>query len=90
MNNGLAALIVGAYLLAVAWRGNTGALVERLKEDRGFVPWALAFVLLWLAYQGTRNKVVLSFMFVALAAFFIQAGAGLFRNFDAVMAKLKG
>lgn len=91
MSNGLAALIAGAYLLAVGVKGNAGKLGAQLAQDRGFIPWAIAFVILWLLYQNTSQKSLWGgLLTIALAAFFIQAGAGLFKNFDAVMLKLKG
>jgi len=91
MIHGLAALIVGVYLLAVALRGNGTELAGKLGEDKGFIPWAIAFVVLWLLWRNQSTRTVGgALLTLALLAFLLQAGSTLFENFDAVMAKLKG
>lgn len=88
--NALIGAILGVYLVAVAIHGNGKALIDALTKEGGFIPWAIALVLLYVAYGKTKNKVLLGLLVLTFAAFFIQAGSGLLVNLQAVMARLKG
>lgn len=88
--NALTGAILGVYLVAVALHGNGKSLIDALKREGGFIPWAVALVLLYLAYTKTKNKVLLGLLVLTFAAFFIQAGSGLLVNLQGVFARLKG
>lgn len=45
--NALAAVVVGGYLIAVIFAGNLKPLWATMQEDAGFVPWALAVLILY-------------------------------------------
>lgn len=88
--NGAAALLLGLYFLAVAWRGNGETLATRARDDKGFVVWAVALLGLWAVYDNTKQRVVLMLLVTAFVGFFITAGSQLFSSLSGVMSKLKG
>lgn len=91
MIDALAAIVAGLYLVTVAFRGNARALGELLKRDKGFIPWALGALLVWALWRNpATRKWGGGLMALAVLAFFIQAGGGLFKAYDEIVAKLKG
>lgn len=46
----LAGVAIGCFLLAVAVRGNSSALIETAKHDRAFLKWAIAVGILMYLY----------------------------------------
>lgn len=71
----VAGIAVGGYLVAVAVNGNSRALIEQAKVDKGFLKWAVAvgiafYALKFKAAQGPVTMVI----FAAFFALFIQNG----------------
>jgi hypothetical protein len=69
MFNGLTAVVVGAYLIAVAYNGNGMSLLAALKQDKRFLQWLIAVAILYLLWRNPRTK---SFV----GPFIIMAAAG--------------
>ena len=68
-SNGLTAILLGVYLAAVTYKGNTSELGQMLKRDWRFVLWAGALVLL-LAIK--KNKLAAA----PVSALITAAGIG--------------
>jgi hypothetical protein len=82
LTNGIAAILVGAFLGTVYFRGNLDAMSEAAKQDRGFVPWFVG-VVVFLAVKDQlpgRSGDILATM-VAIG-FLIRGGPELFPAID--------
>lgn len=54
--DGVAALLLAAYLIAATYGGKWKQLAALLKRDYTFVPWIAALAMLYLARQNTSLK----------------------------------
>ncbi|MHB8387517.1 MAG: hypothetical protein ACYDAO_09385 [Thermoplasmataceae archaeon] len=61
----LAGLIIGAYLLTIAVKGNTSKLIDLAKQDKAFLKWALAVALLAYLYRVKELRGVIGLLIVA-------------------------
>lgn len=65
--NGIAALTVGLYLLAVAVKGNARPLWALVAGEAGFIKWSVAAALLvWLASRKEIGEVGAGLIMVAV------------------------
>lgn len=67
--DGFAALIVGAYLAAVVYHGNTDKLLQTVKDEKNFIPFAISAFVLWFLVRDkpTRSIGVLLVMSALMA-----------------------
>lgn len=79
--NGIVLLLIAAYLAAVTWKGNIGALGSALYKDLfdkgqagvAFYQWLIALVILWyLANKPETSKIFEPLLYIALVALLIQ------------------
>lgn len=52
----LAGISIGAFLLAVAVKGNGNKLIDLAKRDRGYLQWAIAVGILYYLYSVPELK----------------------------------
>lgn len=85
--NGLILGLYGIYLIVVGVRGETDKLQAQLQVDMpGFVPWALAIVvLIILAQTEATAKVVKPFVFLLILSFVLKN----FGNLSSEITKLR-
>jgi len=100
--NGLAMIVLAAYLIAVVWRGNLQFFLKTLWQDisgkqtsgRAFWQWGLAVVVLYyLATNDTTEEFFGPFLAIMVVALLIQlAGAQpqLFNNLSTALNKVFG
>lgn len=71
----IAGVAVGGFLIAVAVNGNSAALIEQAKKDKGFLKWAVAVGIAYYLYKipGMAEPVTL-IIFIAFLALFLQNG----------------
>lgn len=76
--NGLVAMGLTVYLGLVLWHGNASQLYELLKQEGGFLRWALAIIVLWFIWrQSGRNAIIGGIMTMAvIATFILMVGEG--------------
>lgn len=71
MYNGVAAIGLGAYILAVVIGGNATRLFDLLKDEGGYVKWLIAFLILLAIAENENTKEIgrplIVVAFVALA-----------------------
>lgn len=72
----VAGCAVGGYLVIVAVKGNSKALIAQAKKDRGFLKWAIAVGILAYAYKmpGMSEPITL-IIAIAFLALFLENGA---------------
>ena len=78
MLNGLAAAFLAAYIGAVAYRGNTDGLIDAIKQEGGFIKWAIALFALAMIHAwagGAAKKIIEQVAVGALAALIISRGS---------------
>lgn len=78
MLNGLAAAFLAAYIAAVAFRGNAQRLTGELKNETGFIKWALALFALAMIHGwagGAAKKIIEQVAVGALVALIVSRGA---------------
>lgn len=61
----LAGISFGFYLLMVAVKGNTKAMLELANRDKGFLQWAIALGILWYLYDIPELRGVVSMLILA-------------------------
>lgn len=76
--NGLVAAGLTIYLGMVLWNGNAAQLYELLKQEDGFLRWAVSIIVLWFIWrQSGRNKIIGGIMTMAIiATFILMVGEG--------------
>ncbi|HKY44764.1 MAG TPA: hypothetical protein VJM50_16855 [Pyrinomonadaceae bacterium] len=72
--NGLILGLYGVYLVAVAIRGQSDALLGELDKDMpGFIPWVIAIVaLIIMAQNEATEKMVKPFVFLLIMNFVLM------------------
>lgn len=78
MLNGLAAAFLAAYIAAVAYRGNVQGLVSEVRNEVGFVKWAVALFALAMIHAwagGAAKKIIEQVAVGALVALIVSRGA---------------
>lgn len=71
----LAGLLIGAFLLTVAVRGNSGKLVDLAKRDHAFLQWAIAVGVLYYLYNVPQLHDVMGWLIVlAFLGLFLTSG----------------
>ncbi len=100
--NGIALLLLAAYLAAVTWKGNLGALWSALYKDLfekgpagvAFYQWIIGLAILWwLANKPETSKVFEPLLYVALVALLIQLATkqpNLFKSLNQGVARILG
>lgn len=99
--NAIGALLLGAYLLAVLWQGNLGALASAASQDffgtnnqPAFWRWGVALlVLVYLAQSRRANWLFGPVLAIALVAMLINAASNnpqVFANLQAGLAQFYG
>lgn len=56
MQNGIAGIALGAYLLAVAYQGNATNLLHAVEQERGYIKWGVAALLLYWAWENDKLR----------------------------------
>lgn len=77
MLNGLAAAFLAVYIGAVAFRGNAEGLAGELKNETGFIKWALALFALAMIHAwagGTARKIIEQIAVGAMVALVVSRG----------------
>lgn len=77
MLNGLAAAFLAAYIAAVAYRGNVQGLVSEVRNEVGFVKWAVALFALAMIHAwagGSAKKIIEQIAVGALVALIVSRG----------------
>ena len=87
----VASLAVGGYLIAVAVNGNGDKLIDRAKQNKGFVKWALAVGLALYLYKipGMSEPVTL-IIFMAFLGLFLKNGTKIAQQAEAFWSSLSG
>lgn len=68
----LSSLVIGSFLITVVVRGNTKDLIDRAKEDKAFLKWAIAVGILYYMYSIPELKTTVGLIiFAAFIAFFM-------------------
>lgn len=82
---------VGVFLIAVAVNGNSSALIEQAKKDRGFIKWAVAVGIAFYAYRiPGASKPVTMIIGAAFFALFLKNGTKIAEQADAFWQSLSG
>lgn len=85
----LISLIIGAYLIAVAVRGNSAQLWEYAKRDKAFLKWALAVAILAYMYGIKEIRAIAGLLILAaFALFFMRNINPITQNASAFWASL--
>jgi hypothetical protein len=56
MINSAAAIFLGAYLILVSVRGNASTLIATLPQDKGFIKWGAAMLVLYALANNDATK----------------------------------
>lgn len=87
----IAGFILGAFLLAVAWHGNSGSLLDNAKRDVGFLKWAIALGALWYLYRiPGMSPIVTMLIFAAFIGLGLKAGPQISAGASQLWAQLGG
>ena len=87
----LSGVAVGTYLIAVAINGNSQALIEQAKKDRGFLKWAAAVGILAYVYSiPGMSEPVAMIIFIAFLALFLENGTKITTQASSFWATLGG
>ncbi|HUW45816.1 MAG TPA: hypothetical protein VMW50_08470 [Dehalococcoidia bacterium] len=87
--DGISALLLGVYLLAVSVKGNSRRLMQLAERDKAFLPWIIALAVLLYLYRIPALKGPVSLLIAAaLIAFGMQAGRPFSDKVAALWARL--
>lgn len=89
MINGVIALMIGFYLLAVMWGGQQGRMIALISDNAGFLKWIGALLTAAYIYANVDKKtgeVVQGLIVIALAAMILKNGEAMFAEFDKLMS----
>lgn len=83
MANGLGLIFLAVYVLGVAIKGNVSKLGTELATDKGFVPWLVAFAVLWyIAKNKTFGDIGNGLLMLAGLGFLLTKGDKVFTSFS--------
>lgn len=87
----MAGIAAGCYLVTVAARGNSAALIEQAKHDVGFLKWGIAVGILAYAYSypGMAEPVAM-IIFIAFLGLFLNNGTKIAAQASSFWSTLNG
>lgn len=92
MLNGSAAALIGFYLITVLYAGNEDKLLEAIKDEKGFLKWGGALLILFFLYKfagGGSSQIIQQLTVMALIALFLNKGTPFFKELEQVFTDKK-